>query len=104
MNARILFTANSRSIRLISTSSAKRAMKPGTPIAGLDFLKNEEPAVSKERSEYPEWVNNLDKAATSLAKLKKVDIWEASDEDQKRYLKLTRRNQIKETNVDAGLK
>jgi len=83
---------------------AKRAMKPGTPIAGLDFLKNVEATVSKERSEYPEWVNNLDKSATTLAKLRKLDMWEASDEDQKRYLKLTRRIQIKDKNIDAGLK
>ena len=104
MNSIILFSAHRQSIRLISTSTAKRAMKPGTPIAGLDFLKNVEPAVSKERSEYPDWVSNLDKSAKTLAKLKKLNLFEANEEDQKRYLKLTRRLKIKDDNVDAGLR
>lgn len=104
MNSRILFSARRQSIRSISSSTAKRAMKPGTPIAGLDFLKNAEPAVSKERSEYPDWVNNLDKAAKTLAKFNKMDMWEAHEDDQKRYLKLTRRLKIKGDNIDAGLR
>lgn len=79
-------------------------MKPGTPIAGLDFLKNQEPVVAKERSEYPEWINNLTTPLSSLAKLKKMDIEEASKSEQYRYLKLTRRNMIKDANIDAGLR
>jgi len=79
-------------------------MKPGTPIAGLDFLKNVDAAVSKERSEYPDWVNNLDDAGQTLAKLRKTDIWTADESDQMRYLKLSRRLKIKDDNIDAGLR
>lgn len=91
------------SIRTISSSSRRQAMKPGTPIAGLDFLKNQDPVVSKERTEYPEWVNKLDKPAKTLAKLRKIDMWSAEEEEQKRFLKLSRRIKIKENNLDAGL-
>jgi hydrogenase maturation factor HypF (carbamoyltransferase family) len=79
-------------------------MKPGTPIAGLDFMKNEDPVVSKERSEYPEWVNNLATPMPSLAKLKKMSVEETDESEQYRFLKLTRRNLIKDANTDAGLR
>ena len=78
-------------------------MKPGTQIAGLDFLKNVDPPVTKERSEYPEWINNLDASMTSLAKLRNINFEEADLEVQKRYLKLSRRRAIKDSNSDAGL-
>ena len=79
-------------------------MAPGTVIEGLDFLKNAEPTVSKERTEYPEWVSNLAKPDTTLAKLRKMHIDDATDKDMMRYLKLTRRLTIKANNVDAGLR
>ncbi len=79
-------------------------MKPGTVIEGLDFLKNSEPVVSKERSEYPAWVNSLATPDITLAKLRKMDEEDASDRDMMRYLKLTRRQTIKANNVDAGLR
>ena len=79
-------------------------MKPGTPIAGLDFMKNEDPVVSKERSEYPEWVNNLVTPMPTLAKLKKMNLEESDESEQYRFLKLTRRNLIKDANTDAGLR
>mmetsp|Transcript_3466 Transcript_3466/g.4828 ORF Transcript_3466/g.4828 Transcript_3466/m.4828 type:complete len:130 (+) Transcript_3466:132-521(+) len=80
------------------------AMKPGTPIPGLDFMKDKEKApVVLERSEYPQWVSELAKPLTTLGKLKKMDIKDATDDDQKRYLKLTRRLEIKEHNIEASL-
>lgn len=79
-------------------------MKPGTPIAGLDFMKNADPVVSKERSEYPDWVNNLTEGDATLGKLRRMDMFSAEEEEQKRYLKLTRRVKIKADNVDAGLR
>lgn len=79
-------------------------MKPGTPIAGLDFMKNEDPVVAKERSEYPEWINNLVTPMPTLAKLKKMSVEEANESEQYRFLKLTRRNTIKDANTDAGLR
>eukprot|EP00559_Dactyliosolen_fragilissimus_P001270 CAMPEP_0184864964 /NCGR_PEP_ID=MMETSP0580-20130426/16521_1 /TAXON_ID=1118495 /ORGANISM="Dactyliosolen fragilissimus" /LENGTH=79 /DNA_ID=CAMNT_0027363947 /DNA_START=223 /DNA_END=462 /DNA_ORIENTATION=+ len=79
-------------------------MKPGTPIPGLDFMKDKEKApVVLERSEYPQWVSELAKPLTTLGKLKKMDIKDATDDDQKRYLKLTRRLEIKEHNIEASL-
>jgi len=79
-------------------------MKPGTPIAGLDFLKNVDPPVSKGRSEYPEWIADLAKPMATLAKLRKMNIQEAEGKDQMRYLKLLRRRYIKEKNSDAGMR
>jgi hypothetical protein len=79
-------------------------MKPGTPIAGLDFMKNEDPVVVKPRSEYPEWINNLVTPMPTLAKLKKMSVEEANESEQYRFLKLTRRNTIKDANTDAGLR
>ncbi len=79
-------------------------MKPGTVIEGLDFLKNSEPVVSKERTEYPTWVNDLATPDITLAKLRKMDEEDATNKEMMRYLKLTRRRSIKENNVDAGLR
>eukprot|EP00558_Chaetoceros_sp_UNC1202_P004977 CAMPEP_0197247738 /NCGR_PEP_ID=MMETSP1429-20130617/31747_1 /TAXON_ID=49237 /ORGANISM="Chaetoceros sp., Strain UNC1202" /LENGTH=111 /DNA_ID=CAMNT_0042708733 /DNA_START=174 /DNA_END=509 /DNA_ORIENTATION=- len=95
--------SHNQGTRSIFTTTSKKAMKPGTPIAGLDFLKNVDAAVSKERTEYPDWVNNLGTADKSLAVLKKMDIFHADQTDQMRYLKLTRRLDIKNKNIDAGL-
>ena len=93
-------------LRSLSTFPTIRllAMKPGTPIPGLDFLKNIDPPVSKERSEYPEWINDLGKPMKTLAKLRKMKREAAEDDEQMRYLKLTRRKSIKESNIDAGLR
>jgi hypothetical protein len=77
-------------------------MKPGTPIPGLNFMKGQDPPVALERSEYPAWVNDLEKPRVSLAKLRKMPIEESTDADQMRYLKLTRRAKIKENNIEAG--
>ena len=79
-------------------------MKPGSQIPGLDFMNNVDPPVSKERSEYPAWVNNLETPMVSLAKLRKMNLKEADLEVQKRYLKLARRRSIKDNNSDAGLR
>ena len=76
-------------------------MKEGTPIAGLDFLKNVEQPVSKRREEYPDWVNGLDKSQKSLAVLRKMDVEDATLKEQQRYLKLTRRREIREQNAES---
>ena len=88
------------------TSSARvqQAMKPGVPIPGLNFLKSKDPPVALERSEYPEWVNDLDKPMVSLAKLRRMDEEDATDREKMRYLKLTRRIVIKQKNLEAGAK
>lgn len=76
-------------------------MKPGTPIAGLDFFKGKDPPVSLKREEYPEWVNDLTTPLLSLAKLRKMPESEATDRDKMRYLKLKRRLKMKENNSAA---
>jgi len=74
------------------------AMKPGTPIPGLNFLKDRDPPVALDRSEYPEWVNSLTKRDVTLAQLRKMPEEEATDREKMRYLKLTRRIEIKRKN------
>lgn len=84
-----------------STSVPLLPMKPGTPIPGLDFIKGQEPPVALERSEYPEWINHLT-SQKSLAQLRRMSEDEATDEEKKRYLKLTRRILIKQNNEAAA--
>ena len=92
--------------RLLSTNPTKPlfALKLGEPIPGLDFLKNVDAPVCKERSEYPGWVNELATPMKTLAKLSKENFEEIDGDDQMRYLKLSRRKTIKENNIDAGLR
>ncbi len=79
-------------------------MKPGTPIPGLDFLNNIDAPVSKERSDYPVWINNLTQPSKTLASFRNMEMEESGEGDQMRYLKLTRRKTIKENNIDAGIR
>lgn len=78
------------------------AMKPGTPIPGLDIYKDRDPPVALERSEYPAWIDNLAKKDKSLAELRRMPEEEATDKDKMRYLKLTRRMKIKKNNEEAS--
>jgi hypothetical protein len=89
-------------------------MKPGTPIPGLDSIypkadpkkaadPNKTAPVAKPRSEYPKWVNELATPPPTLAYLRSINIWEGTDYEMKRYLKLVRRGKIKEDNEVAGV-
>jgi Mitochondrial ribosomal protein L37 len=73
-------------------------LKPGTPIPGLDIYKEKEPPVALERHEYPDWLDSLAKPLPSLAVLRRMPEEEATDREKMRYLKLTRRVQIKKNN------
>jgi hypothetical protein len=73
-------------------------MKPGTPIAGLKIYKDQDAPVVLERSEYPAWVDTLTQPLPSLAQLRKMPLEQASDRDKRRFLKLTRRQKIRERN------
>jgi len=77
-------------------------MKPGTPIPGLNFMKNKDPIVSMERGNYPDWVTDLAKPMVTLAELRRMKWEDSTDRDKMRYLKLTRRIRIKANNVEAG--
>jgi hypothetical protein len=83
-----------------STTLPHLPMKPGTPIPGLDFIKGADPPVALERSEYPEWINNL--TQKSLAQLRRMSEEEATDKEKMRYLKLSRRMLIKKKNEEAS--
>jgi large subunit ribosomal protein L54 len=75
-------------------------MKPGTPIPGLNFFKDQDPPVALERSDYPDWLYHLPQK--SLAQLRRMPEEEATDKEKMRYLKLTRRMLIKQKNEAAS--
>lgn len=79
-------------------------MKAGTPIPGLDFMKAGGAVTAQDRSDYPEWVNDLTHDMISLAALRKMDNEDATLTQMKRFLKLNRRNQLKDSNIDSGNK
>mmetsp|Transcript_29477 Transcript_29477/g.62570 ORF Transcript_29477/g.62570 Transcript_29477/m.62570 type:complete len:123 (-) Transcript_29477:285-653(-) len=92
-----------------STTPTLSALKIGSPIPGLEniYPKAKDPSQSKApivkpRSEYPSWVSELTKPPPSLAKLRNMNVEEASDKDMKRYLKLVRRAKIKQNNEDRA--
>ena len=101
---------NATSTIFFSTTSNLSALKPGTPIPGLESIypKAKDPSqpskvpIAKPRHEYPSWVFELGKPLPTLAKLKSMDIKDASDSDMKRYLKLTRRARIKANNIERA--
>lgn len=80
---------------------SNQAMKAGTSIPGLNVHKNSEPIVALERSQYPDFINDFQEPMTTLAQLRKMDVEDANLKDMKRYLKLTRRLEIKEKNLDS---
>jgi len=84
--------------RCLSRTPTRQVMKPGTPISGLNFVKGKEPVVALKREEYPDWVNDLATPKITLAKLRRMSEEEATDRDKMRYLKLTRRFQMKDNN------
>lgn len=77
-------------------------MKPGTPIPGLDIYKDKDPVVALARSEYPDWVNELATPMLTLSELRRLPESEATEKDKMRYLKLTRRIQIKKNNAESA--
>ena len=77
-------------------------MKPGTPIPGLNIRKDQDPPVALKREEYPEWVDTLAEPQISLAKLRRMPEEEATDREKMRYLKLTRRQKIRQQNEEGG--
>lgn len=76
------------------------ALKPGTPIPGLDIYKEKEPPLALARSEYPDWLESLAKPLPTLSKLRRMPEEEATDREIMRYLKLTRRMKIKRNNEE----
>lgn len=83
---------------------SSQTFKVGDKVPGFDLFKDQEPLVWKEMEEYPGWVHKLHMPHTPLAKLRKMELEEASDSEMFRYIKLTRRIEIKEANLNAGEK
>lgn len=76
-------------------------MKPGTILKPLAVSKSqEEPPTVLERNEYPDWVNSLSTPLQSLAQLRKIPNEDAKEKEIMRYLKLTRRQRIRQSNED----
>ena len=94
-----------------STTPTPSALEPGTAIPGLsniyppakDPSKSKVPIVLK-RDEYPTWVAELAKPLPSLAKLRQMNVDDASDKDMRRYLKLVRKAKIKRNNEERAKK
>lgn len=78
-------------------------MKAGTVLKFLDFVKDKEPPVVLQREEYPSWVGELATPQVSLATLRRIPNEEAEDHDIRRYLKLTRRLRIRDSNAQASV-
>eukprot|EP00536_Pseudo-nitzschia_multiseries_P000680 jgi/Psemu1/179288/e_gw1.8.150.1 len=77
-------------------------MKAGTELTNLAIFKGKDVPVTLERSEYPEWVNDLATPQPSLAALRKIPNEEADLDQIKRYLKLTRRQAIRQRNEESA--
>merc|ERR1711862_1018068 len=84
------------------TSTLYQALKLGTPIKGLDIYVDSEAPVALERSEYPEWVNELSKPMMSLNKLRKIKDEDATLTQMKRFFKLSRKEICKEKNSEKA--
>ena len=107
----IITQHTSSSAYYFSTTTKSLALKPGTPIPGLEniYPPSKDPTkdrtpIAKPRSEYPPWVNELTKPLPTLAKLRTMKIEDATDKDMKRYLKLVRRAKIKANNEERRKK
>ena len=76
-------------------------MKAGTELQSLAVCKGQDPPKVLPREEYPEWVNTLAKPLPSLARLRRIPNDEAEDHEVLRYLKLTRRQSIRQANEES---
>ena len=85
-----------------ATAAQGFPMKAGTKLTQLAIFKGQDPPVVMERSDYPDWVNDLAKPQPSLAALRKIPNEEAELHDVKRYLKLTRRQAVRQRNEESA--
>ena len=78
-------------------------MKAGTELKSLGIFKGQDAPVTKERSEYPSWINDLSPPQPRLAALRKIPNEEANLDQIQRYLKLTRRQAVRQRNEESAL-
>jgi len=84
------------------TSSSALPMKAGTELKALAIFKGKDTPFTMERSKYPNWVNTLSQPLPSLATLRKIPNEEAELDQIKRYLKLTRRQAVRQRNEESA--
>ncbi|VEU43218.1 unnamed protein product [Pseudo-nitzschia multistriata] len=77
-------------------------MKAGTELESLSIFKGQPAPVVAERAEYPSWVAELPTPQPSLAALRKIPNEEADLDQIKRYLKLTRRQAVRQRNEESA--
>ena len=77
-------------------------MKAGTELRSLAIFKGQGVPTTLERSEYPDWVSDLSKPLSSLATLRKIPNEEADLNQIKRFLKLTRRQAVRQRNEESA--
>jgi hypothetical protein len=75
-------------------------MKPGFAIKSLALFQDQEAPVVLERNDYPDWISSLAKPLPSLATLRRIPDEDATDVEERRFLKLTRRTEIKKKNQE----
>ena len=79
-------------------------MKPGTELKHLAIYKNQDAPKVLNPEEYPEWVASLadTNSQESLATLRRIPNEDATEQQIKRYLKLTRRLKMRNQNEQAS--
>ena len=105
--ARNLLSINGISVRSSCkyfghSSSSTLPVKAGIELKNLNIFKGQDAPVTLDRSEYPSWVENLPQPLPSLAVLRKVPNEEANLEQIKRYLRLTRRLEVRKNNEESS--
>jgi Mitochondrial ribosomal protein L37 len=91
--------------QISSSTRSLLALKAGTPIPGLNFLKGKDPVVALERSAYPEWIDDLAKPQAGLppfSTLRKMEFEDANIMEVRRFMKLERRITIKTYNSEKN--
>mmetsp|Transcript_9064 Transcript_9064/g.19015 ORF Transcript_9064/g.19015 Transcript_9064/m.19015 type:complete len:125 (-) Transcript_9064:1452-1826(-) len=88
---------------LVSATRPKRfPMKAGTDLKQLAIFKGQDAPKTLERAEYPDWVNDLATPQPGLAALRKIPNEQADLDQIKRYLKLTRRQAVRQRNEESA--
>jgi hypothetical protein len=85
-----------------STTSTWMPIKAGTVLTPLGVFKGQDPPMVKEREEYPAWFGSLAVPSPSLALLRKIPNDEANEKEILRFLKLSRRLQIRQRNEESA--
>lgn len=87
-----------------TAAAALSTTSVGKPIPGLDYLKDaSEAPILRPSVEYPAWVGELaSRPLPTLARLERMREEDATDAEKMRYLKLTRRGEIKAKNSTSA--